>query len=274
MTRRFILRSSAALALALALVSPGASASPAASTARADVLEGLPSPDHPDFFELLMKRVDDMYRGDRSHAKLTMQVKTKHYARSMSLESWSLGTEHSLIRILSPKKEKGTATLKSGDELFTFLSKTGRTIKITGAMMGGRWMGSHFTNDDLVRDSRYSEDFVVRKTYEGAALGTEVYRFTLTPKPNATVVWGKVDVIVRKGDLMPLQQLYYDEDGAKVRAMEYGDFKELGGRTLPTRITMRPLDGSGEYTQITYDLMEFGVKLDASFFSLQQLKAL
>ncbi|MDH4248629.1 MAG: outer membrane lipoprotein-sorting protein, partial [Deltaproteobacteria bacterium] len=98
----------------------------------------------------LMRRMDELWRGDASHARMTMQVRTRNYTRSMTLESWSRGKEHSLIRILSPKKDEGIATLKVSDNIWNYLPNINRVTKVPASMMGGAWMGSHFTNDDLV----------------------------------------------------------------------------------------------------------------------------
>src|SRR5262245_44434279 len=168
----------------------------------------------------------------------------------MSLESWSKGKDYSLVRILEPKKDRGTATLKDRHDLFTYLSNTGRTVKIAGAMMGGSWMGSHFTNDDLVRETRLSDDYDIKTLPEEKLEGVDVYRFQLLPQPNRPIVWGKVEVLVRKSDLQPLQQIFYDEDKKPVRTLELRDFKTIGGRLRPTVMVMRPLDGSDEYTRV------------------------
>jgi outer membrane lipoprotein-sorting protein len=192
----------------------------------------------------------------------------------MVMESWSLGTDYSLVQILIPKKEKGTATLKAGDDLFTYLNKTRRTIKISGAMMGASWMGSHFTNDDLVRDARYSDDFDVALTGEGELEGDATHEFTLTPKPDAAVVWGKVTLTIRARDLMPLRQVFYDEDGERVRTLTFREYKRVKGREIPTVMRMDPNDGSGEFTQVTWKKIAFDVDIDKSFFSLQRLKSM
>ena len=162
---------------------------------------GPPAPDSPEFGGWVMRKLDDQYRGDQSHAWMKMKVKTEHWSRTMAKEAWSRGTDYSLVRILRPRKEKGTATLKANSDLFTYLNKTGRTIKITSGMMGGSWMGSHFTNDDLIRHSRLSRDYHIKKLRDGNRDGVAVYQFQLTPKPNAPVVWGKLVITVRKADL-------------------------------------------------------------------------
>lgn len=203
-----------------------------------------------------------------------MTVVTRHWTRTMAMEAWSKGTERSLVRILSPQKERGTATLMVGNDLFTYLSKTDRTVKISGGMMGGSWMGSHFTNDDLVRASRLSDDYEASLTGQGELAGTAVYQFTLVPRPNAAVVWGKVVVTVRQADLLPVGQVFHDEDGEAVKSLSFTDFRESGGRTVPSHMKMLPLDEPGESTEISYELLDFDVALQDDFFSIQSLRAM
>ena len=233
-----------------------------------------PAPGSPEFPRYVMEKIDDLYRGRKSHGVMEMTVQTKHWTRSLSLESWSLGREFSLVRILQPKKEQGTATLKASRDLFTYLSNTGRTIKITAGMMGGSWMGSHFTNDDLVQVSRLSEDYDIKLVGGGDDKGVKVYRFALTPKPKAAVVWGRVETTVRAEDLQPVSTTYFGEDGKPVREMVSSEIREIDGRKLPTKMMMRPLDGSGEFTQIVWQKLDFKASLDEGFFTLQRLKAM
>jgi hypothetical protein len=217
-----------------------------------------------------MNKIDDQYRGLKSHGVMEMKVKTKRFEREMSLESWSLGRDYSLIRILRPKKEKGSSTLKAKNDLYTYLAKTDRTIKITSNMMGGAWMGSHFTNDDLVRHNRLADVFDIRLL----SSKDDVHKFELRPKPRAAVVWGKVEITVRKSDLQPLSQLFFDEKGRKVRVLEFSEHKDVGDRVMPMRMVMKPLDGSGEYTEVRWKHIDFSVKLKKSFFSIQNLKSM
>jgi outer membrane lipoprotein-sorting protein len=258
-TRRTMVRM---LAAACALAPIGA--------ARAEA----PSPDSPDFAVYVMNRFDDLFRGESSHGVLRMHVKSEHFTRTMSMEAWSKGKDHSLVRILSPKKERGTATLMTKNDLFTYLNKTGRTVKITGGMLGASWMGSHFTNDDLVRRTRLSEDYTIVKSFSGVVADVAIHVFTLTPKPDAPVVWGKLEAAVRQDDLLPLRIVYYDEDGKRVREQTFSDHKTISGRRFPSRLVMRPLDGSGEYTEVVYERLEFDVDLRDDFFTLQRLEAM
>lgn len=219
-----------------------------------------------------LDRIDDMWRGKSSHGIFTMQVKTRHYTRTMKMEAWSMGKEKTLVRILLPKKERGTATLKSGNSIYTYLPKTDRTIRLTSGMMMGSWMGSHFTNDDLVKESRLSDDYDSEITFEGKRGGIAIIEITLNPKPEAAVVWGKVVLEIRAVDKIPLKEVFYDEDGALVRTMTFSDVKMLGGRKVPALLRITPEDKPDEYTEVVYLEMRYNLKLNDSIFSISQLR--
>lgn len=220
----------------------------------------------------ILHRIDDLWRGTSSHAVLSMQVKTAHYTRNMRMEAWSKGKEQSLVRILSPLKEKGTATLKSGNTIYTYLPRTDRTILLTSGMMLGSWMGSHFTNDDLVKESRMEDDYNPVISFDGMREGQHVLEFTLMPKPEATVVWGRIVLIVTADTLLPLSEKFFDEDMQVTRSMYFSDVKKLGGREVPSRMRMVPSDKPDEFTELVYEQLELDIPLREDFFSLAHLK--
>jgi hypothetical protein len=207
----------------------------------------------------IIDRVDRILRGESSHGTATMEVVTEHWERSMTMEIWSLGTEYSLIRITAPRKEAGTATLKAGDDIWNYLPRVDRTIKIPASLMMGAWMGSHFTNDDLVKESRLVEDYDITIEFDGQRDGVEMWEFALTPKPEAPVVWGRITYQVRRRDLMPTWARYYDEDDKLVRTMTFGDYRPLGGRVVPAVMEVHPEDKPGERTMVRYDDLEFDI---------------
>lgn len=220
----------------------------------------------------LLDRTDDLARGQSSHGRMTMHVKTERWERSLTMEVWTQGEERSLVRILSPASEAGVATLKVEDDIWNYLPKVDRTMKVPPSLMGGSWMGSHFTNDDLVKESRMADDYTFRiaSTPDQEPVGTWVIEST--PKPDAPVVWGKVMVAVRAADEMPLEVKYFDEQGELARTMTFSDVKAMGGRTFPTRMTLTVADKPGEFTEVSYDEMAFDVALPPETFTLQALK--
>jgi len=216
--------------------------------------------------------VDRIMRGESSLGTATMEVSTENWSRAMEMQMWSLGTDHALVRILSPRKDAGTATLKSGNEIWNYLPRVDRTIKIPASLMSASWMGSHFTNDDLVKESRLIEDYEITLAFEGDRGGVEVWEFDLIPRPEAPVVWGRISYQVRKNDTMPVFARYYDEDGELVRTMNFFDFRQLGGRLVPAAMRVVPEDKPGEYTEVRYSELVFDVDLDEGFFSLRRLR--
>lgn len=220
----------------------------------------------------LLRKVDDLFRGESSTARISMHVKTGHFERTLTLEAKSKGTDKSLIRILAPAKEKGVTTLKVGENLWNYLPKVDRTIKVPASMMSGAWMGSHFTNDDLVQESRLSEDYDSRITGRPDEKGAGDWVIELTPKPDSAVVWGKVVSRIRGSDLLPVSALYYDEKGKLVRTLTYDQLRDFGGRQLPARMKLVPEENPEEYTEILYEELDLGAKLPDELFSLRALK--
>ena len=220
----------------------------------------------------ILNKVDDMWRGSSSYAVVTMQVKTEHYTRTMRMEGWSKGKEKTLFHVLEPLREKGTMTLKSDNHIYTYLPKTDRTIRLTSGMMMGSWMGSHLTNDDLVKEARLEEDYDAEITFEGVRDGQEVIEFTLVPKPDAPVVWGKLLLLIRADSYTPLIERYYDEDMELARTFTFSDMKMLAGRDRPSVFRVVPTDKPDEYTEFIYEELELNIPLSDTMFSKQSLK--
>ena len=217
--------------------------------------------------EELLDATDDINRGESSITTIEMQVKTARYERTMSMQAWSRGEENSLIRILSPAKDAGTTTLKVGEDMWNYLPKVDRTMKIPQGMMSGSWMGSHFSNDDLVKSNRLADEF----TYVNEGLVDGVYTIVCTAKPDAPVVWGKVVVKVRE-DKIPVEVAYYDEDGTLARTMTFSDVRDFDGRMVPATMTLIPADKPEEFTRVTTVEADFDVEIDDRVFTLQALK--
>lgn len=221
----------------------------------------------------IVDRVDRLLRGRSSRGTVTMTVITEHYTRTTEMRIWSLGTEYALIHVIAPRRDAGMAWLKSGDEIWNYLPRVDRTIKLPSSLMGASWMGSHFTNDDLVKESRIIDDYDIEIAFEGMRDGEEVWDFRLTPKPEAPVVWGRIEERVRKDDSMPLWARYYDDRGVLARTITFHDFQTMGGRLVPARMVVQPADEPSESTTMEYRDLEFNVGLEPDFFSLRRLRS-
>jgi len=221
--------------------------------------------------EELLDATDDVARGEHSIAVLEMQVKTSRYERTMKMQAWSRGQETTLIKILEPAKDAGITTLKVDDNIWNYLPKVDRTMKVPAGMMSGAWMGSHFSNDDLVKESRLSEDFTYTMTATPDSDPDGNYVIELVPKPDAPVVWGKVITRV-SADRLPVDIRYYDEGGDLARTMAFSDVTDLGGRSVPATMLLTPADKPEEFTRVTYVSLDFETDVPESMFSLKSLR--
>ncbi|MCK4605655.1 MAG: outer membrane lipoprotein-sorting protein [candidate division Zixibacteria bacterium] len=222
--------------------------------------------------EEIIRRVDRLYRSQSSYSELEMEIITPHWQRTLAMYCWSEGIEKTFIRITSPQKEKGVATLRVGNEMWNYLPKTNKVIKIPPSMMMGSWMGSDFTNDDLVKESSLFEDYSYElippdSTEEGLLL------VNCIPREDLAVVWGNIVIAVSESDHLPRWQKYYDEKGALMRVMTYSRVKNLGGRKLPSVIEMVPQNKEGHRTVFRYLKVEFDIALDDETFTLRNLRS-
>jgi len=220
----------------------------------------------------LIRHIDRLWRGDTSRATMSMTVKTRRYERTMTMEAWSRGKDYSLVVIREPIKDRGIATLKVKDNIWNYLPKIDRVTKVPSSMMSGSWMGSHFTNDDLVKESTFEDDYTSTISFEGERDGRLIYELTSVPRPDAAVVWGRVVMLIEQQSLAPWRATYYDEDGVLIRTMTFDEPQLIDGRTIPMRMTLQPEDKPDESTVIVYHDIAFSVPLEESFFSLQSLK--
>ncbi len=216
----------------------------------------------------IVRRIETQYQGETSRSRAVMTVVTEHWTRELVMDMWSEGRDKFLAKILSPKKEQGTASLKIGDEMWNYLPKIDRLIKIPSSLMGDSWMGSHFTNDDLVKEDKVDD------LYDLSIASRDGDRVVITgvPKSDAAVVWGRIDYSVDMEKVVPVEILYYDEDGELVRTFTFDRVEQVSGRWLPLRMVIRPLDKPEEKTEFVYDSIEFGVRLDNDFFSLRTIR--
>ena len=219
-------------------------------------------------WQKLIRDVEEQYNGQSSRSKMHMQVSTEHWQRSLTMEAWSLERNRFLIRILKPAKEKGVATLKVEKEVWNYLPKVDRVIKVPPSMMGGAWMGSHITNNDLVKAAHIDEEY----DFNLLAETDDSWSIEGIPKPDAPVVWGRVVYQVRKADRVPIMVEYFDEEQEPVRTIRFEDVRKIGERTIPLRMIVQPLDKPEERTLLQYEEIVFDMPIEKNFFSLRQLK--
>jgi len=233
--------------------------------------------------EALIDKADRILRGKSSAGIFSMEVKTKSFERSFEIVVWedSRGEERTLVKILGPALWRGHGTLKLGHQLKLYNPRTNHVTVVSHSLLGDSWMGSHFTNDDLVKETRLARDYHCKlaKSWPGkneAGQAVTFHRIALTPKPTAPVAWGKIEYEAwERGPLViPTVARYFRKaaGSAPERTLTFSQVKVLGGREVPTKMVMQLRDKPGEYTSILYKQIKFDVDIPASKFTEQALR--
>lgn len=218
-----------------------------------------------------VERVARLFSSKSSIATVRMQISNEDGQHSLLMQIWSLG-EKVLVRVNSPQDEAGSAILKVGSDIWYYLPKSNRTVKVPASAAMTSWMGSAFTIDDLVKETFLARDYSISPSFEGKRGEVAVREYTLIPKPEAAVVWGRIVLQIRQADSVPTWQGYYDEDGKLVRELTFSEFKPMSGRLIPTRLVMRTADKAGALTMIEYEDIAFDVPIREGTFALPNLK--
>jgi outer membrane lipoprotein-sorting protein len=226
----------------------------------------------------LIKRAEDALRGETAQMKATMSITTPRWKREISFRSYDdRRGDRSFIRILEPKKDRGTAFLREGETFWTYLPRVERVTRVPPSMMLQPWMGSDLTNDDVARESSMSDDYDAEAIGEREIQGRKAYGIALLPHDDAPVVWSKVDAWVDAANYAPLLFEYYDEPEPGrfelLRRMEFRDVRTIKERPVPHLWRVVPLDKAGHETSIVLEEILFDEPLADEIFTQRNLKA-
>lgn len=220
----------------------------------------------------IIKKVDQKMRGNSSSSDMTMKIIRPDWSREISMKGWSLGTDFSLILITAPARDQGTAFLKRDKELWNWQPTIDRVVKLPPSMMTQSWMGSDFTNDDLVKESSIVNDYNHFIRGDTTITNRDSWKVELIPREDAPVVWGRILIYVSKADYIELLVKYYDEDDFLINTMILSDIREIGDRVIPTQMDMIPAENPEHRTVILYNDIQFDIDISEDFFSIQKMK--
>lgn len=224
--------------------------------------------------EEIVRKTDANMRGNTLQAEMLIRTIRPTWTREMGVKTWMKGNEYAMILITSPAKDKGVAFLKRTKEVWNWIPTLERSIKLPPSMMSQSWMGTDFTNDDLVKESSVVQDYTHSFLKDTTIRGVDCYSIRMVPKPEAAVVWGSLTMYVDKRNFVEMHMKFYDEDGTLVNIMNSLEIRPMGGRMIPTHVEMIPMDKKNQRTEIIYSNLVFDKPIDDAFFTLQQLKNL
>ncbi len=221
--------------------------------------------------EIIQKALD-LQNGVSNQGTMEMTLVRPRYERTITMKTWSLGSEYFMIYIQSPARDKGQVFLKRQTEMWNWVPSISRMIKLPPSMMGQNWMGSDMTNDDLVKMNSLVKDYEQSIVGNEEIEGLDCHVIELIPNPDANVVWGKIKLWVAKDDYFQLKGEYYDEDMELVNIMEASEITQFDDRKLPAKLVMTPVNKEGHQTVMTTKSLKFTVPIKESFFSQQNMK--
>jgi outer membrane lipoprotein-sorting protein len=220
----------------------------------------------------IVQKADELIRGKTNSQIIEMEIIRPTWKRTIGIKSWGRGLDYLMAYITSPAQDKGQVFLKLKTEMWNYIPAIGRMIKIPASMLSQGWMGSDYTNDDILKESSIVVDYNHKLIDEETVNGYKSYKIEMTPKEDAAVVWGKIIMWIIEDNFIQIKAEFYDEDNDLVKS-EFGyDFKNMGGRLIPTRIEIVPANEEGKKTVLYIKEMKFNIDLPATFFSQQNMK--
>lgn len=218
----------------------------------------------------IIRKGESVLRGHSTQMLTTMKVYRQNYTRTLSLRTWSLGQNRSLIEILEPVKEKGIASLRIDAQMWNYLPKSDQIVKVPSSMLMQSWMGSDFTNDDILKMTLLETDYTHRFSNSHAVGSARVIE--CLPKPSAPVVWGKILYWARRSDGLPERQEFFDDRHRHVRSLLFSDFKRMDDRLVPAKIRVFQTDNPQEFTEIIHEKILFDRDIGEILFDRNNLK--
>lgn len=222
----------------------------------------------------IVNQSDQQMRGESSYSVASMNIIRPDWTRSMSMKSWTKGRDFSLVLVTAPARDKGTVSLKRYREMWNWIPAIERVIKIAPSMLSQSWMGSDFTNDDLINQSSIVVDYEHKLVKEELFDGEMTYVIDAVARPDAPVVWSRIRLWVSKQTYLQRKAEFYDEFEDLVNTMQTFDVQKMGGRMLATRLEMIPADKPGYKTEFITHEAQFDFAIGEDFFSLDQMKQL
>jgi outer membrane lipoprotein-sorting protein len=221
----------------------------------------------------VVRRADEKFNGEKSSMMvMSMTIVRPAWQRTIDFKNWTLGRDYALTLITSPAKESGQTFLKRGTEMWSWNPSINRLIKLPPSMMSQGWMGSDYTNDDILKESSVVNDYLHSFDGEENIGGRECYRIKMMAREDAAVIWGHQLRWIDKNEYLVMKAELYDEDGALVRTETGADIRMMDGRKIQTRIELVPADEPGNKTIVTIREIKFNIPLQESFFSQQNMK--
>lgn len=221
----------------------------------------------------IVRKSDEKLNGEKSsYSEMSMTIVRPKYQRRIAFKSWAEGNQKALTYITYPANDKGKTFLKSGNNLWSWTPDIQRIIKLPPSMMSQGWMGSDFTNDDILKESSFLKDYTQKLLKTDVVDNQSCWCIELLPLSRANVVWGKIILWITQQDYLQIKAEYYDEDKYLVKTHKGSKLAVFDGRKLPSILEIIPSDDKDSKTVVKIEKMQFNKTFDANLFTQQNMK--
>jgi outer membrane lipoprotein-sorting protein len=215
------------------------------------------------------------------HGLIRLELFRPDYSKTYRLEVWTEGADKALIRVLEPEEDAGSGYLRVGDDLWYYHPDVGQAISLPPSALSESFLGADASLEDLYRGT-LSENYNVEllgsrppSEDESTSEGDRIYRLRLLPKPDAPVVYGKLELDVRGSDCAILVIDYYDQRETLIREAKFSEFVQVGAeereRVVPTVMTFDDFLIEGSRTIETLESYELDIEIPEERFTLDCL---
>jgi outer membrane lipoprotein-sorting protein len=156
--------------------------------------------------------------------------------------------------------------------MWNWIPKISRMIKLPPSAMSQGWMGSDYTNDDMMNEgslvNKFNHKIIRTEKFEDM----DCYVIESVPKDEDDVIWGKKVSWISKEDFFTLKTESYAEDMYLVKTEIASEIKIFTGKRLPSKFEIIPEDNPGNKTIVVLKDIVFDKPIEESFFSQQNMK--
>ncbi len=221
----------------------------------------------------IIRKADDKWSGEiSSQSQMTMTIIRPSWERTIEFKSWSKGRDMAMTLITAPARERGQAFLKRNKEMWNWMPSIERMVKLPPSMMADGWMGSDYTNDDILNESSMVTDYTHTLMRSEKIDGADCWVIELIPHEDAAVVWGKIIKWIDKKEYIQYRSEYFDEEDFLIKTEIASEIKTMDGRVIPTIIEVIPAEKRNQKTVITLKDIKFNIPIEDSFFSQQNMR--
>lgn len=231
----------------------------------------VPAHAQPDPVEIL-QRIDQNMNIETARMRAEMVINYREGdARTLEFVSWSVGTDQSFLEFTSPARDAGSRYLRLEENMWIYLPRVGKSVRIQGHMLRQGMMGSDFSYGDASEQPSMVDDYEAVIEKEEALEGRPAYVLYLTGKKK-NLAYPMRRIWVDAERWVPLKEERFAKSGKLLKTATLGDVRKLGNRWYPFRTELDNALQRDTNTTLQVLELELDVPVDEALFTLRNLE--